>query len=148
LLSHALPVEPKKRYVYFVHSPNAPDKGFPMLIDSTGTYARREGSPGHFLCGLSPNEEDEPAVDNLDVDYGFFENHVWPNLAHRVPSLENLKVKSAWGAYYDYNTFDQNGIIGTHPSFKNLHFATGFSGHGNFAGLFCNILDSLLSLVY
>jgi FAD-dependent oxidoreductase domain-containing protein 1 len=65
-----------------------------MLIDSSGTYARREGSAGHFLCGLSPNDDEEPSVENLDVDYNFFDTHVWPNLAHRVPSMENLKVGS------------------------------------------------------
>lgn len=46
-----------------------------------------------------------------------------------VPSLL-LKVTSAWAGYYDYNTLDQNGIIGVHPLINNMYFATGFSGHG------------------
>lgn len=39
-------------------------------------------------------------------------------------------MKSAWAGYYDYNSFDQNGIIGSHPYYPSLVFATGFSGHG------------------
>lgn len=39
-------------------------------------------------------------------------------------------MSSAWAGFYDYNTFDQNGIVGLHPLVNNMYFATGFSGHG------------------
>lgn len=43
-----------------------------------------------------------------------------------------LQVKSSWAGYYDYNWYDQNAIVGPHPSYFNLFFATGFSGHGKY----------------
>lgn len=54
-------------------------------------------------------------------------------------------MKNSWAGYYDYNWYDQNAIVGPHPSYFNLFFATGFSGHGKYIFLFktckCNIMD-------
>ena len=41
-----------------------------------------------------------------------------------------FQLMSSWAGYYDYNTFDQNGIVGQHPNFSNVFIASGFSGHG------------------
>lgn len=141
-----IPVEPRKRYVYCVHAPDGPGLDSPLLIDPNGTYFRREGLGGLYLCGQSPTDECEPSIENLDVDYDFFESNVWPTIANRVPSFENLKLQSSWAGYYDYNTFDQNGIIGLHPIFTNMFIATGFSGHGiqQAAGVGRAVMESIL----
>ncbi|XP_029142274.1 FAD-dependent oxidoreductase domain-containing protein 1, partial [Protobothrops mucrosquamatus] len=130
LLGVRLPVEPKKRYVYVWHCPEGPGLECPLLIDTTGAYFRREGLGGNYLGGLSPTEKEEPDTENLEVDHEFFQEKVWPKLAHRVPCFESLKVKGSWAGYYDYNTFDQNPVIGRHPEVSNIFFASGFSGHG------------------
>lgn len=125
-----IPVEPRKRFVYVVHCPDGPGLETPFLIDYSGVYFRREGLGGNYITGMSPEEMEEPDISNLDVDHEFFQEKVWPRLAHRVPAFERLKVSGAWAGFYDYNTFDQNGIIGQHPLVTNMYFATGFSGHG------------------
>lgn len=127
---HQLPVEPRKRYVYVMHCPDGPTLDTPLVIDTSGAYFRREGFGGHFLCGCSPSENEEPDISNLDVDWKFYNDFIWPLLTHRVPAFENSKLKSAWAGYYDYNTFDQNLVIGPHPYHNNFVFANGMSGHG------------------
>lgn len=130
MLRTSIPVEPRKRYVYVAHCPNGPGIDCPLVIDSSGAYLRRDGFGGNYLLGKSPTSAEEPDITNLEVDYSFFDNEVWPLIANRVPCFESLKVQSAWAGYYDYNTFDQNAIIGLHPHYTNLILATGFSGHG------------------
>jgi len=39
-------------------------------------------------------------------------------------------MKNAWAGFYEYNTMDENGVIGLHPYYHNLIIASGFSGHG------------------
>ncbi|XP_030370686.1 FAD-dependent oxidoreductase domain-containing protein 1 [Scaptodrosophila lebanonensis] len=132
IMSVPVPVEPRKRYVYVFNTQggNAPGLATPLTVDPNGTYFRRDGLGGNFLCGRSPSDEEEPKCDTLDVDHEFFETVIWPTLAKRVPAFESAKVQSSWAGYYDFNKFDENGIIGQHPYHTNLYIATGFSGHG------------------
>ena len=126
----ALPVGPRKRYVYVLDCPSASEALHlaPLTVEPGGVYVRPEGR--HFICGLSPEEHEEPAVMDWEVDYSWFEERIWPVLAERVPHFEAIKVISAWVGHYDYNVLDQNGIIGRHPKISNFLFANGFSGHG------------------
>lgn len=132
-----LPVVPRKRNVFVLHCPTALLPGVPLLCDPSGMYVRREGDPerGLFLCGgmESVATDDVDCVglqDELVVDHELWENHLWPTLAHRIPAFEETKVVSSWAGFYDYNTLDQNALLGLLPGFTNFHVATGFSGHG------------------
>lgn len=132
LLSLPLPVEPRKRYVYSFQTQgeNPPGLNCPLMVDPSSTYFRRDGLGGNYLAGRSPDPSCEPDCSDLSVDYDYFDEQIWPKIAHRVPAFESLKVTGAWSGYYEYNTFDENGIVGQHPYFHNLFLATGFSGHG------------------
>ncbi|MGQ0484606.1 MAG: NAD(P)/FAD-dependent oxidoreductase [Hyphomicrobiales bacterium] len=125
-----LPVGPRKRYVYVIDCPGASEAlhQAPLTVEPGGVYFRPEGR--HFICGLSPEEPEEPRTLDWEVDYSWFEERVWPVLAMRVPSFEAIKVINAWVGHYDYNAFDQNAVLGPHPRLKNFYFANGYSGHG------------------
>ena len=123
-----LPVRARKRMIYVVGCRSElPD--CPLVIDPSGIFFRPEG--GVFLSGRSPGEgEPDPDEPPLEVEEAMFQDRVWPALANRVPAFEALRLQSSWAGYYEYNIFDQNGIIGPHPACANLIFANGFSGHG------------------
>lgn len=124
----ALPVEPRRRMVYVFECRTPLDPPPPLTIDTSGVYLRPEG--GGYLTGFTPPAAADPPYAGFEVEHHWFEEVVWPALAARVPAFEAIKVTSAWAGYYDYNTVDQNGIVGAHPEVANLIFANGFSGHG------------------
>ena len=122
-----LPVQPRKRCVFHVHSP-ARTPGCPLVIDPSGVYFRPEGDG--WLCGVAPPEDEDPACEDFEVQHALFDDVIWPVLAARVQGFEALRVKRAWAGHYDVNVLDHNMILGAHPDIPNLLFANGFSGHG------------------
>jgi FAD-dependent oxidoreductase domain-containing protein 1 len=99
----------------------------PLVVDTSGAWFRPEGEQ-QFIGGISP--ADDPDDLPLEVNHAEWDDIVWPALASRVPAFEAVKVTGSWAGYYEYNTLDQNGIIGPHDALTNLVFCTGFSGHG------------------
>lgn len=124
-----LPVGPRIRTVYQFDCRD-PLEGppLPLTIGTTGVFVRPEGKG--FVCGISPPEEDDPESWEIEVDWRWWDAVVWPALAERIPAFEAVKLTGAWAGPYDYNSLDQNAVIGRHPEIANLIFAAGFSGHG------------------
>jgi glycine/D-amino acid oxidase-like deaminating enzyme len=122
-----LPIEARRRCV-FVFDTRGQLSDCPLVIDTSGVWFRPEGA--QFLCGTSPEEDEDLDGLPLVVDHRQFDERLWPALAARVPAFEAIRVTSAWAGYYEFNTFDQNAVLGPHPDLANLLFANGFSGHG------------------
>ncbi len=122
-----LPVEPRRRSV-FVFDCREKLPLLPLTIDPSGVWFRPEGR--FYLAGTTPASGNDPPGAPLEVQHQEWDEMVWPVLAERVPAFEAAKVVNSWAGYYEYNTFDQNGIVGCHPEHDGIIFATGFSGHG------------------
>jgi FAD-dependent oxidoreductase domain-containing protein 1 len=128
-----IPVQAKRRYV-FTFSCKDPVENCPLLIDTSGAYVRPEGE-GHFICGASPEADMDPDWFDEDpasqeIDHSFFEEFIWPSLAHRVPAFEAIRPGRAWSGPYDMSLLDHNAIIGQAGELKNFYLCNGFSGHG------------------
>ena len=124
-----LPVEPRKRYSWVFRAEDPLDRDLPLTIDPSGVHVRENGG-GTYQCGGHPEHDPAVAYDDFEMDHDFFEDHVWPILAHRVPAFERIRVTSAWAGHYAMNTLDHNAVAGPHPQLENFLFLNGFSGHG------------------
>lgn len=122
-----IPVVPVRRMVYLVKPPRLFDYDLPLTIDPSGAYFLHE-TGRQILTGKSRLEE-PPGV-NFTWDRQYFNEIIWPLIAHRVPLFDQLKLVSGWAGLYEINKWDYNGIIGRHPAISNFFMAVGFSGHG------------------
>ena len=122
-----LPIESRKRCT-FVFECRERVEPVPLTILPEGIGFRPEGRT--YLVNRAPPADADPPTDDTDIDYYLFENHIWPALAARVPAFEAIRLSSAWCCHYDFNTLDENAIIGAVPDLENFYVLTGFSGHG------------------
>ena len=123
----SLPVEPRKRTVFVIDAPNARHPEAPLLIDHE-FYLRPEH--GQWITATVPQGDGPCDVNDFDPDLHLFEDVIWEQLYHRAPGFDAVKVVRYWVGHYDYNTLDQNAILGPHPARPNLYLMNGFSGHG------------------
>jgi glycine/D-amino acid oxidase-like deaminating enzyme len=125
----ALPVEPRKRSVFVFEARDRFDD-MPLIVDPSGIYVRPEGSV-YITGGAEPYDTDAATdPEDFEPEWPYFEDTIWPVLATRIPAFEAIKATRAWAGHYDYNTLDQNAVIGPHPEMANFLFCNGFSGHG------------------
>ena len=130
-----LPVEPRKRTLFVFDAAQSPEGTarvnngrLPLMIDCSGVHCRPEGR--YFLTGGVPENDAAPDYDDFTPGHTEWEDQVWPALAERSQNFEALKIVRFWAGHYDYNTFDQNGIVGRDPQVANFIYQNGFSGHG------------------
>ncbi len=97
-----------------------------MIVDPSDLYFHPEGL--YILAGYSIPDE----APGFDFDYdgvAFFENHIWPRLAHRCSSFERCGHVRGWSGLYAV-TPDRSGIAGQVAGFSNLFEAHSFTGRG------------------
>ena len=121
-----VPIEPLRRFEHYFES-QEPIEPLPFLKDTRRLAFRPEGAG---YSGGVPSLE-APRGYRFDVDHAYFEDVVWPALAHRFPQFERTRCRSTMSGLYDQNDFDGNVIIGPGADgLTNFHLLAGFSGHG------------------
>lgn len=119
-----LPVTPMRRFEHYFTCGN-PIERLPYVKDLSRLAFRSEGVG--FSGGLVDGNERRGF--NFDVDHNYFENVVWPAVAHRFPPFESAKCHRTWSGLYEQCDLDGNPIIGA-TSIGNFYALAGFSGHG------------------
>lgn len=125
----ALPVSARKRYSWIFTAARPLCVDLPLIIDPEGFHVRDHGG-GSYLCGGREMVDHDVDVDDFTLDHTLWEEHVWPRLASRIPTFEQVKLTHTWAGHYAMNNIDHNAIIGPHPDITNFLFINGFSGHG------------------
>lgn len=123
-----IPVEPRKRYTYVFEAEEPLAQDLPLTIDPSGVHMRSDGR--YYLAGGPPDDDTVPAFDDFTEDHSLWEDKFWPVIATRIPQFAAIKLRNSWVGHYEYNTLDQNAILGPHAEVANFLFINGFSGHG------------------
>jgi sarcosine oxidase subunit beta len=124
--------EPVRRQISLVdvHSedraPGVDFESLGMIVDASNLYFHPEGP--HILAGYSVPDE-APGFDFTYDGRDFFENHIWPRLAHRASTFERCGHVRGWAGLYAV-TPDRSGIAGVVGGFANLFEAHSFTGRG------------------
>ena len=124
-----IPIEPRKRFTYVFSAEVPLDRDLPLTIDPAGFHVRQDGKTTYML-GAHAAFDPAVAFDDFSMDQTLWQDHIWPALAARIPQFETIRVQREWAGHYDYNTLDQNAILGPHDAVENFIFLNGFSGHG------------------
>jgi FAD-dependent oxidoreductase domain-containing protein 1 len=120
-----VPIEPLRRYEHYFEC-QEPIEPLPYLKDTQRLAFRPEG---RGYSGGVPTLA-EPRGVNFGVDRNYFEDAVWPALAHRFPQFERTKCLNTLPGLYDQNNLDGNVVLGPVAGLENFHLLAGFSGHG------------------
>ncbi len=123
-----LPVEPRKRFTWVVEAAEPLAQDLPLTVDPSGVHMRSDGK--YYMIGAAPDPDPAVDPDDLQEDFTIWEEHVWPQVANRIPQFDRLRVINSWAGHYAYNIVDQNAVLGPHPELDNFMFINGFSGHG------------------
>ncbi|XP_072936417.1 FAD-dependent oxidoreductase domain-containing protein 1 [Epargyreus clarus] len=129
LLTVPLPIEKREYNVYSIqNNPEALPVGLntPFIMDTSGLWFRRNQLENNSLCGLIPSfdiNNNEHLKDELDT-------LIKPSLVNRFPGCKNIKIDHIGTEVYDYNSYDDTGILGPHVYHGTLYFATGFGALG------------------
>ena len=105
-----------------------------MIVDSSDVYfhpvhsSGAETLGGQFLAGFS-NPDEAPGFDFQYDGQEFFQDFVWPRLAHRSSVFERCGHLRGWAGLYAV-TPDCSGIAGPVPGIANLFEAHSFTGRG------------------
>jgi glycine/D-amino acid oxidase-like deaminating enzyme len=121
-----LPVAPTPQMAFCFDPAEKFDYELPFTFHPHGQWFRHE-SGKQVVTGKDRNET--PGF-RFDWDRQYFEEELWPRLAHLVPSFECLKLMRGWGGLYAVNKLDHNALLGAYPGINGLYVAGGFSGHG------------------
>ncbi len=125
----SIPIEPRKRYSWIFTAERPLDRDLPLTIDPSGVHVRQD-SRTTYLAGGHSDHDPAAGFGDFDMDHNLWQDHIWPTIATRIPRFEAIKVQREWAGQYDFNTLDQNAIVGPHPEVTNFLFLNGFSGHG------------------
>ena len=85
-----LPIEPRLRHTWVFRAASPLPRDLPLTIDPSGVHVRTDGDA--YMAGAAP--EADPAVDpsHFPDPGAWFEDHVWPVLAARIPAFETIRV--------------------------------------------------------